>query len=198
MKSLLKSIFLTGSLLISGSFMSKDKDFSLSIGAITSTTLNFEVMNAENISLSIYSDKSGEVFSEKIEAANTVIKSYDLRTLEMGTYYLIAESDNKVEKYKISIDYQNKVSIDKKPVSQIKKPSYTISENSVNLVMESLQNPATVSVSDFAGNVYYNEIKNTEGGNLSLIFKLNPLIADKYIISVEEGGNIFIKIISLK
>ena len=66
MKSLLKSIFLTGSLLISGSFMSKDKDFSLSIGAITSTTLNFEVMNAENISLSIYCDKSGEVFSEKI------------------------------------------------------------------------------------------------------------------------------------
>ena len=66
MKSLLKSILLTGSLLISGSFMSKDKDFSLSIGAITSTTLNFEVMNAENISLSIYSDKSGEVFSEKI------------------------------------------------------------------------------------------------------------------------------------
>ena len=198
MKSLLKSILLTGSLLISGSFMSKDKDFSLSIGAITSTTLNFEVMNAENISLSIYSDKSGEVFSEKIEAANTVIKSYDLRTLEMGTYYLIAESDNKVEKYKISIDYQNKVSIDKKPVSQIKKPSYTISENSVNLVMESLQNPATVSVSDFAGNVYYNEIKNTEGGNPSLIFKLNPLIADKYIISVEEGGNIFTKIISLK
>lgn len=34
MKSLLKSILLTGSLLISGSFMSKDKDFSLSIAQL--------------------------------------------------------------------------------------------------------------------------------------------------------------------
>ena len=198
MKNILNSIILAGFMLISASFMSKDKDFSLAIGNTTSSTLNFEVLNAANISLSICSDKNGEVFSEKLGSVNTVFKSYDLKTLEMGTYYLVAESDQKVEKYKINIDFQNKVSIDKAPVSQIKKPVYSITGNRVKLSVEDMKNAATISITDFAGIVYYSETKKGDDGNLELTFELNPFAAEKYIISVEEDGNIFNKIITLK
>ncbi|WP_312077376.1 hypothetical protein [Chryseobacterium sp.] len=197
MKNVLKSVLLTGFLLISASFMSKDKDFSLSIGSISATTLNFEVSNAKNISLSIYSEKGGELFSENLENTESFVKSYDLKSLEMGTYFLVAESDQKVEKYKININYKNEVSIEKKPVSQIKKPVYKITGNVVNMMMEGMRNSAVISVSDFAGNVYYNETKNADGGNLSLTFELNPFNASKYMITVEDEGNVFNKIITL-
>lgn len=198
MKNLLNSILLVGFMLISASFMSKDKDFSLSIASTNSTTLNFEVLNAENISLSIYSDKNGELFSEKLGTVNTVFKSYDLKTLDMGTYYLVAESDQKVEKYKISIDYLNNVTIDKKPVSQIKKPTYSVDGNRVKLSVQNMKTPAIVSITDFSGIVYYSETKKSDDGNLDLTFELNPFAAEKYIITVEEDGNIFNKIIALK
>lgn len=197
MKNVLKSVLLTGFLLISASFMSKDKDFSVSIGSISATTLNFEVSNAQNISLSIYSEKGGEVFSENIGNTESVVKSYDLNTLEMGTYFLVAESDQKVEKYKININYKNEVTIEKKPIYKIKKPVYKITGNVVSMMMEDMQNSAIISVSDFAGNVYYNETKNAENGNLSLNFELNPFNANKYIITVEDEGNVFNKIITL-
>lgn len=135
MKNGLISVLLTGFLLFSASFMSKDKDFSLSIESISATTFNFKVSNTQNISLSIYSEKGGELFSENLGNTESVVKSYDLKTLEIGTYFLVAESAQKVEKYKINISYKNEVSIEKKPVSQIKKPVYNVTGNVVNVLM---------------------------------------------------------------
>lgn len=135
MKNGLISVLLTGFLLFSASFMSKDKDFSLSIESISATTFNFKVSNTQNISLSIYSEKGGELFSENLGNTESVVKFYDLKTLEIGTYFLVAESAQKVEKYKINISYKNEVSIEKKPVSQIKKPVYNVTGNVVNVLM---------------------------------------------------------------
>jgi hypothetical protein len=96
MNKLLKFAFLVGFLFISASLMSKDRDFSLSIGTSTAKTVNFEVLNAQNISLVIYNDTYGEVFSEKVGTENSVTKSYNLENLASGTYYLVAESDQKI------------------------------------------------------------------------------------------------------
>lgn len=198
MNTLLKSSFLAGFLLISASLMSKDRDFSISLGNVNSKTLNFEISNAKNVSLFVYNDIDGELFSEKLDTENAVSKSYDLNEFASGTYYLVAESETKVEKYRINITKNNVMEVDKTPVSVINKPEYTISDNLVKLHLSNTKNPVNISVTDFANNSYYNQTKQSADGELDLTFDLNRNTSENYIIRVEENGNVFNKIISLK
>ncbi|MEY8759043.1 hypothetical protein [Chryseobacterium tongliaoense] len=198
MNKLLKYGFLAGFLLISASLMSKDKDFTLSFGNVTAKTLNFEVSNAQNISLLIYNDVDGELFSEKTGVEDHIAKSYDLANLSTGTYYLVAESDYKIEKYKISISRNNTMLVEKTPVTDISKPQYNVSGNVVKLHMSGLKNGIQVSVSDFSDNVYYTSNKKSVDGEFDLTFNLNPNTSENYIISVEQNGNTFNKVISLR
>ncbi|MGE4512319.1 MAG: hypothetical protein AB7E26_00665 [Chryseobacterium sp.] len=198
MNTLLKSSFLVGFLLISASLMSKDRDFSISLGNVNAKTLNFEISNAKNVSLFVYNDIDGELFSEKLDTENSVSKSYDLKEFASGTYYLVAESETKVEKYRINITKNNVMEVEKTPVSVINKPEYTISDNLVKLHLSNTKNPVNISVMDLANNSYYNQTKQSANGELDLTFDLNRNTSENYIIRVEENGNIFNKVISLK
>lgn len=197
MNNLLKISLFVVFLLTSADVMSKDRDFSVSFGNVNSKTLSFEVNNAQNISLFVYNDNEGEIYSEKIGDQNFISKSYNLETLADGTYYLVAESDYKIEKYKISIQNKN-LMVEKTPVSEITKPEFTINNNIVKLNMEDMEGSVNVSVQDFSDNVYYSETKFSKDGKLSLTFKLDPKTSPNYIIAVEKNGNIFSKIIALK
>ena len=198
MNKLLKSGLLAGFLLISASFMSKDRDFSISLGNVNSKTLNFEISNAKNVSLFVYNDIEGELFSEKLDTENRVSKSYNLNEFASGTYYLVAESETKVEKYRINIGKNNVMEVDKTPVSVVNKPEYVISDHVVKLHIANANTPVNISVMDFANNSYYNATKQSTGGALDLTFDLNRNTSENYIIRVEENGNIFNKVISLK
>lgn len=197
MKNLLKLSFLAGFIFLSVSVMGKDKDFSISFGNVIAKKLNFELLNAKNVSLYVYNDKDGELYSEKVEKSSSVSKSYDLNNFPSGTYYLVAESEYKIEKYKITIDADD-ASVEKTPVLEIAKPEYTIQGNQVKLYMPKLSEGVNVSVQDFADNVYYDQAKTPTDGELVINFDLDPQTADSYIISVAKGGNVFNKIISLK
>lgn len=197
MSKLLQSTLFAGFLLISANLMSKDRDFSLSFGTATAKTVNFEILNAENISIMIYNDTFGEVFSEKLGQKNSVTKSYNLDNLSPGMYYLIAESDQKIEKFRLKININNTLEIEKTPFSEISKPEYTVSGNKVKLHLSGLESNATISVTDLENNIYYSAIKTAVNGEINLTFDLNLKTADKYIITVEEGDNVFNKIIAL-
>lgn len=198
MNTFLKSTFLAGFLLISASLMSKDRDFSIALGTVSAKTINFEISNAKNVSLFVYNDIDGEIFSEKLDAENVISKSYDLKELSTGTYYLVAESEGKVEKYRISINKDNVMEVDKTPVSVINKPEYSVSGNFVKLHMSAVKNPVMISVTDFSDNNYYTATKQSENGDLNVTFDLDRNTSENYIIRVEENGNVFNKIISLK
>jgi len=198
MNKLLKSGFLAAFLLMSASLMSKDRDFSISLGNVNSKTLNFEISNAKNVSLFVYNDIEGELFSEKLDTENVVSKSYNLNEFTSGTYYLVAESETKVEKYRINIGKNNVMEVDKTPVSVVNKPEYTISDHIVKLHIANANTPVNISVMDFANNSYYNATKKSADGALDLTFDLNRNTSENYIIRVEENGNIFNKVISLK
>ncbi|HCO19907.1 MAG: DUF3244 domain-containing protein [Cloacibacterium normanense] len=197
MKNLLKFSFLIGFLFISANVMANDKDFSISIDNINAKKLSFQMTNAKNVALYVYNDKQGELLAEKIRKHDEVSRTYDLKNFPAGTYYLVAESDSKIEKYKITIDETN-ASIEKTPVSEILKPEYTIEGNHVKLVMPKLTDGVTVSVQDFTNTVYYNQNLTPNNGELVVQFDLNPENADAYVISVQKGENTFNKIIYLK
>ena len=197
MKNLLKFSFLIGFLFISANVMANDKDFSISIDNIIAKKLSFQMTNAKNVALYVYNDKKGELLAEKIRKHDEVSRTYDLKNFPVGTYYLVAESDSKIEKYKITID-ETDASIEKTPVAEIFKPEYTIEGNHVKLVMTKLTDGVTVSVQDFTNTVYYNQTLTPNNGELVVQFDLNPENADAYVISVEKGDNTFNKIIYLK
>ena len=141
--------------------------------------------------------QKGELLAEKLENKMRFLERMTWKNFPAGTYYLVAESDSKIEKYKITIDETN-ASIEKTPVSEIFKPEYTIEGNHVKLVMPKLTDGVTVSVQDFTNTVYYNQTLTPNNGELVVQFDLNPENADAYVISVEKGDNTFNKIIYLK
>jgi hypothetical protein len=197
MKKFIKLSFLIGVLLISGSAAARDIDFSLSFNTVNNKSINFNISNSKNVSLYFYDDSKDELFSEVISKSNSVEKSYNLDKLADGNYYLVAESDNRIEKYKITVK-ENQVNVDKSPVSAITKPEYTINKNMVKLKMSDVVGEVKVSVYDTANNTYYSKNNLAKDGVIDLTFDLNPNNAETYIINVEKDGDSFSRMISMK
>lgn len=197
MKKFIKLSLLIGVLLISGSAVARDIDFSLSFNTVTNKSINFNISNSKNVSLYFYDDSKDEIFSEVISKNNTAEKSYNLDKLENGNYYLVAESDNRIEKYKITVK-ENKVNVDKAPISAITKPEYTVTKNVVKLQMSDVVGDVKVSVYDTANNTYYSKNNVAKDGMIDLTFDLNPQNPETYIINVEKDGDSFSRMISLK
>ncbi len=198
MSTLLKTVFLAGSLLFSASLMSKDRDFSLSFGNVQAKTLNFELSNARSVSVFIYNSAHDELFSENLADGDHVTKTYDFQSLVPGTYYLVAESEMKIEKYKIKINAENGMEVEKKPVSSVNKPEYTISGHMAKLHMSDVKGPVSISVYDLSNTTYYNSNRKYADGKVDITFDLDPKTADQYIIRVEQNGNVFNRLISLR
>lgn len=198
MKKVLQSVLMIGFLSLSVSAMSKDKDFSLSFGKAEAESVTFEVSNAKNVSVTIFSENDGELLSEDLNSDESVAKSYNFKDLESGIYYLIVESETKIEKYKINVDTDKKVIIDKTPVAEIVKPEFSLDGNKAKLHFSGLKNSVKITVSDFSNTVYYNSNKSATNGELDITFDLNPNTADNYIISVEQAGKVFNKVINLR
>lgn len=197
MNKLIKLSFLAGFLFLSTNILAKDKDFSVAIKEVTNKTVNFELSNAKNVSIYVYNGEKGEVFSEKIISNDSVEKAYNMSDMSAGTYYLVAESESKIEKYKITVDEKN-VIVDQAPVSVITKPEYTINKNIVKLQMANVIGDVRVSIYDTLNNTYYSKNNVSKDGILDLTFDLNPANADTYIINVEKDGDSFSRMITLK
>ncbi|OCA76526.1 hypothetical protein BBH99_12465 [Chryseobacterium contaminans] len=198
MSTLLKAVSFAGALLVSVNAMSKDRDFSLSFGNVQDKTLNFELSNVKNVSVFVYNNAHDELFSENLTDGNHVMKTYSFQSFTPGTYYLVAESEVKIEKYKIKINADNVMEVEKTPVSAVHKPEYTISGHMAKLHMSDVKGPVSISVYDVSNTTYYTSNKKYAEGKVDITFDLDPKTADQYIIQVEENGNIFNRMISLK
>ncbi len=198
MKSILKLSLAAVALFLSVSMSAKDKLFSMALTEANSNTLKFEIFNAENVSIYFYNDRKDEIYSENTGNTETITKSYDLSTLAEGDYYLVAESEFKIEKYKVTIGKNGSVNASKTPVAAFNKPEYTIQNNIVKLHMDQLDNGVNVTISDLSNTEYYNRTVNAVNGEINLKFDLNPNNSPAYVISVERDGDVFNRMITLK
>ncbi|MBV6880834.1 DUF3244 domain-containing protein [Epilithonimonas ginsengisoli] len=196
MNKFIKLSFLAALTFISANVFGKDKDFSLSIGEVKQKTVHFGISNAKNVSIYVYNDDKNELFSERINV-ETAEKSYNMSNMAAGNYFLVAESDGKIEKYKITVD-ANQVVVDQSPISAMTKPSYTVDKNIVKLKMNDVIGDVRVSIYDTANNTYYSNDNAVKNGLIDLTFDLNPENAETYIISVEKGDDSFSRMITLK
>lgn len=198
MKNILKLSLIVGALFFTINISAKDRVFSISLVDVSSKVLKFEVMNAENVSLYFYNDRKDEIYSENLGNRAIVEKTYDLSTLSTGEYFLVAESEFKIEKYRVIIDKDGNVKAEKTPVLALNKPEYTIENNIVKLYMNNVENGVNVSISDLANNEYYNQTVNTKNGEINLKFDFNANNSAAYVISVAKDGAVFNRLITLK
>ena len=198
MKKVVKLVLFVGAIFATMNLSAKDKFFSISLAEVNSKTLRFEISNAENVSLYFYNEKKDEIYSENTGNRSNFEKAYDLSTLSQGDYFLVAESDFKIEKYKVTIDKFGNMVADKKPFLAFNKPEYQIDNNIVNLHMNQVDNEVKVTVSDMGNTEYYNKSVAANHGEVNLKFDLNPNNSSAYIISVEKNGDIFNRLITLK
>ncbi len=198
MKNILKLSLIVGALFFTINISAKDRVFSISLVDVSSKVLKFEVMNAENVSLYFYNDRKDEIYSENLGNRAIVEKTYDLSTLSTGEYFLVAESEFKIEKYRVIIDKDGNVKAEKTPVLALNKPEYTIENNIVKLYMNNVENDVNVSISDLANNEYYNQTVNTKNGEINLKFDFNANNSAAYVISVTKDGAVFNRLITLK
>ncbi|WP_312207393.1 hypothetical protein [Epilithonimonas hominis] len=198
MKNILKLSLIVGALFFTINISAKDRVFSISLVDVSSKVLKFEVMNAENVSLDFYNDRKDEIYSENLGNRAIVEKTYDLSTLSTGEYFLVAESEFKIEKYRVIIDKDGNVKAEKTPVLALNKPEYTIENNIVKLYMNNVENGVNVSISDLANNEYYNQTVNTKNGEINLKFDFNANNSAAYVISVAKDGAVFNRLITLK
>ncbi|WP_374443327.1 hypothetical protein [Epilithonimonas sp.] len=198
MKSILKLSLIVIALFFTINISAKDRFFSISLAEVNAKTLKFEIFNAENVSLYFYNDRKDEIYSENIGNRANVEKSYDLSTLSEGEYFLVAESDFRIEKYKVTIDKDGNVKAGKTPVLAFNKPEYTIENNIVKLHMNNVEDSINVSISDLANNEYYNQTVKAKNGEINLKFDLNANNSPAYVISVAKDGDVFNRLINLK
>lgn len=198
MKNILKLSLIVGALFFTINISAKDRVFSISLVDVSSKVLKFEVINAENVSLYFYNDRKDEIYSENLGNRAIVEKTYDLSTLSTGEYFLVAESEFKIEKYRVIIDKDGNVKAEKTPVLALNKPEYTIENNIVKLYMNNVENGVNVSISDLANNEYYNQTVNTKNGEINLKFDFNANNSAAYVISVAKDGAVFNRLITLK
>lgn len=198
MKSILKLSLLAGALFFSVSLSAKDKLFSMALTEANTNTLKFEIFNAENVSIYFYNDRKDEIYSENTGNSENISKTYDLSTLAEGDYYLVAESEFKIEKYKVTIGKNGAVNASETPVTAFSKPAYTIENNIVKLHMDGVENGVNVTISDLSNIEYYNRTVKAANGEINLKFDLNPNNSPAYVISVERDGDVFNRMITLK
>ncbi len=198
MKSILKLSLIIGFVFVTMSVSAKDRLFSISLTEASSKTLRFEIFNAENVSLYFYNDRKDEIYSENTGNKENVEKSYDLSSLSAGEYFLVAESDFRIEKYKVTIDKNGNIEATKTPVIAFNKPEYTIENNIVKLHIDNVESGVNVTVSDLSNNEYYNKTVKANNGEINLKFDLNSKNSAAYIISVEKNGDVFNRMITLR
>ncbi|MBN9313854.1 MAG: hypothetical protein BGO40_05295 [Chryseobacterium sp. 39-10] len=196
MKNLIKSGMLAAALFLSGNAFAKDVDFSLSFEKVTNTKVAFKITNAQNVALYLYNDAQSEIYSEKVTSEDHIVKAYDLAEMPAGNYFLVAESNGKMERYKININ-NKKVVVDDVPVSTVVKPQFTMDGNKVKMYIPNITGAVNISVYDLQYNRYYQDQMNADG-SVNMVFDLNPETSKNYIISVKMEGNSFDKIFSLK
>jgi len=196
MKKFIKLSLLAALTFISANVFGKDNDFSLSIGEVKQKTVHFGISNAKNVSIYVYNDNKNELFSERIKVESAE-KSYNMSNMAAGTYFLVAESEGKIEKYKITVD-ENQVVVDQSPISVMTKPEFFVNKNIVKLKMNDVVGDVRVSIYDTANNTFYSNDNAVKNGMIDLTFDLNPQNAETYIIYVEKGDDSFSRMISLK
>lgn len=197
MKKILKFSLVLLAVVTVGNVQAASVDFLLSVEKEQGRTVTFALNQIKNIDLSIYDANENLISTEKITSNGNFKRTYDLKALPEGTYFLTAESEMKIAKYQIIV-VGNAATLASKPSSEVFKPVFMRKNGNVSLSILNLdKSPVNIKIYDEDDNEVYDSKQLTDQ-NVIRHFDLNPNFSDKYTFVVKYDDKVFVNTIASK
>jgi dipeptidyl aminopeptidase/acylaminoacyl peptidase len=198
MKKILKfSLVLAAVVLTAVQAHAGNADFSLDLIKEEGKTVSFSLKEITKIDLSIYDINDGLIYQEKVTSEDNINRTYDLTALPDGIYFLKAESDLKISKYKIEV-VGNKAKLTADAISEMYKPVLVNKNGIVTLNVLNLKKaPVTVVIYNADQTEVYNETLAAEL-YVGKIFDLSSAQRGKYTFEITYNGKTFIDTVATK
>lgn len=170
-------------------------DFTLDVKNEQKKMVTFASNKINKMNISIYDADDKLIHSESVNSKNDFNRTYDLKALPEGTYFLETESDSKISRYEISVDGA-KASLSSEAISEVYKPTFY---NKKGLVWVNLINPDESPVTIKIYDNEYNEVYESAllvGQNVTQIFDFYNFQNEAYTIVVTDNEKTFTKTFS--
>jgi hypothetical protein len=198
MKKILKfSLVLAAVVLTAVQAHAGNTDFSLDLIKEEGKTVSFSLKEIKKIDLSIYDTNDSLIYQEKVTSEDNINRTYDLTALPDGIYFLKAESNLKISKYKIEV-VGNKAKLSADAISEVYKPVLVNKNGIVTVNILNLEKaPVTVAVYNSDQTEVYT---TTLAADLYVgkIFDLTSAQNGKYTFDITYNGKTFSETVVIK
>jgi hypothetical protein len=198
MKKIVKfSLMLAAATLTSVEAHAGNADFSLDLKKEEGKTVSFTLRETKKVDLSIYDNSDNLIYQENVTSDDNINRTYDLTAFPDGVYYLQAESDLKIAKYKIEV-IGKVAKLSAVAISEVYKPVLINKNGIIKLNILNL-NKALVTVKIYNSNdiELYNETLTAEL-NVGKIFDLSNVQGNKCTFMITYNGTTFVETVDTK
>lgn len=198
MKKILKfSLVLAAVVLTAVQAHAGNADFSLDLIKEEGKTVSFSLKEIKKIDLSIYDINDSLIYQEKVTSEENINRTYDLTALPDGIYFLKAEDDHKISKYKIEV-VGNTAKLSADAISEVYKPVLVNKNGIVTVNVLNLEKtPVTVVLYDSNQTEVYNETLEADL-YVGKMFDLTAAQNGKYTFEITYNGKTFMETVSNK
>ncbi len=170
-------------------------DFTLNVKKEQGKMVTFALNNIDKMDLSIYDAEGKMIHSENVDSKKDIKRTYDLKALPEGTYFLQAESDSKISRYEISVVGET-ASLSSDVVSEVYKPVFVYRKGLVWVNILNLdQSPVNIKIYDNLNNEVYNSNSLTDQ-SVTKVFDINNFQNEDYTFVVTDNDKTFTKTFS--
>ena len=168
-------------------------DFTLNVKKEQGKMVTFALNMTNKIDLSIYDANDKLIHSEMVNSKKNIDRTYDLKALPDGIYFLVAESEMKISRYKISVAGAT-ATLSENAISEVYKPVVFLDKK--GLVALSILNidksPVNIKIFDDEENVVYNSAILTDQ-TINKIFDIKNIKLETYTFVMTYNNKTFTK-----
>ena len=169
----------------------------LDLKKVNGKKVSLTLKEMKKVKLSIYDGNNDLIFNENVNGPN-LARTYDLSSLPEGDYFIKAQSDAKISKYKIEVKGKNEF-LTSESFSEVLVPSFDYNLESKKVTINHLNqkdnSPITIDIYDDNNDLVYT--KTSSVNEFVKTYDLNKLFSNKCTFIVNYKGEIFEKTISL-
>jgi hypothetical protein len=167
-------------------------DFTVNVKKELGKMVTFALNMTNKVDLSIYDANDKLIHSETVDSKKNIDRTYDLKALPDGTYFLVAESDMKISRYKISVAGET-ASLSENAISEVYKPVFVDKNGLVALSIFNLdKSPVNIKIFDNEDNEVYNSAILTDQ-NINKVFDVKNIKFETYTFVMTYNNKTFTK-----
>ncbi|MBP6758270.1 MAG: hypothetical protein KA133_03385 [Flavobacterium sp.] len=179
MKKISKFGLMLGVTLLTVNLYAGTVDFTLDVKKEQGKMVTFALNKMDNVDLSIYDAEGKMIHSEKVDSKKDINRTYDLKALPEGKYFLEAESDTKISRYEISV-LGATASLSANAISEIYKPAFVNKQGLVRVSFINMdKSPVNIKVYDKANNEVYDSDVILDQ-DVKKVFNINQINDEEY------------------